>query len=103
VGFFRLTPYLESSSEDTEALVTHTGGYITFTTPLSSQSRSYPSKLTLSTMSITETQEGILQPQFTPDQIDQFNAELDGKTPQEILVWAIDNVQGLYQTTAFGL
>jgi phosphoadenosine phosphosulfate reductase len=28
---------------------------------------------------------------------------LDGKTPQEILVWAIDHLDGLYQTTAFGL
>ncbi|KAK4683452.1 phosphoadenosine phosphosulfate reductase, partial [Tremellales sp. Uapishka_1] len=45
----------------------------------------------------------LLQPQYTPEQIDQFNTELAGKTPQEILRWAIDNLQGLYQTTAFGL
>jgi phosphoadenosine phosphosulfate reductase len=28
---------------------------------------------------------------------------LENKTPQEILVWAIDHLDGLYQTTAFGL
>lgn len=45
----------------------------------------------------------ILQPQYTPEQILAFNKELESKTPQEILVWAIDNLEGLYQTTAFGL
>lgn len=44
-----------------------------------------------------------LVPQFSPEQLDKLNAELDGKSPQEILVWAIDNVEGLFQTTAFGL
>ncbi|KGB79730.1 phosphoadenosine phosphosulfate reductase [Cryptococcus deuterogattii 99/473] len=47
--------------------------------------------------------EDILTPQYTPEEIERFNAELDGKTPQEILTWAVDNVDGLYQTTAFGL
>lgn len=45
----------------------------------------------------------VLTPQFTPEQIEEINRSLDGKTPQEILTWAIDNVEGLYQTTAFGL
>ncbi|WOO85539.1 Phosphoadenosine phosphosulfate reductase [Vanrija pseudolonga] len=44
-----------------------------------------------------------LTPQYTAAQIDEFNKQLDGKTPQEVLTWAIDNVDGLYQTTAFGL
>ncbi|WVN86712.1 phosphoadenosine phosphosulfate reductase [Cryptococcus depauperatus CBS 7841] len=47
--------------------------------------------------------EDILTPQYTLEQIEKFNAELDGKSPQEILEWAIDNCKGLYQTTAFGL
>lgn len=46
---------------------------------------------------------GDLQPQYTPEQIQALNKELESKTPQEILVWAIDNLEGLYQTTAFGL
>jgi len=41
--------------------------------------------------------------QFTPEQLERINAELADKSPQEILTWAIDNVQGLFQTTAFGL
>lgn len=44
-----------------------------------------------------------LQPQYTREQILAFNKDLESKTPQEILVWAIDNLDGLYQTTAFGL
>lgn len=44
-----------------------------------------------------------LQPQYTRDQILAFNKELESKSPQEILVWAIDNLDGLFQTTAFGL
>ncbi|KAJ9117340.1 hypothetical protein QFC20_000488 [Naganishia adeliensis] len=42
-------------------------------------------------------------PQFSPEDLKRINAELSGKSPQDILKWAIDNVQGLYQTTAFGL
>lgn len=45
----------------------------------------------------------VLTPQYTPEQISAFNKQLDGKTPQEILTWAIDNLDGLFQTTAFGL
>ena len=45
----------------------------------------------------------VLTPQYTPSEIAHFNAQLDGKSPQEILSWAIDNLDGLYQTTAFGL
>lgn len=41
--------------------------------------------------------------QFTSEQLVEINRELANKTPQEILTWAIDNVKGLYQTTAFGL
>jgi phosphoadenosine phosphosulfate reductase len=42
-------------------------------------------------------------PQFSPEDLQRINAELSGKSPQDILKWAIDNVQGLYQTPAFGL
>jgi len=45
----------------------------------------------------------VLKPQYTPEEISDFNKQLDGKTPQEILVWAIDHLDGLFQTTAFGL
>ncbi|WRT67202.1 phosphoadenosine phosphosulfate reductase [Kwoniella shivajii] len=45
----------------------------------------------------------VLTPQYTTEQIAQFNKELEGKSPQDILRWAIDNLDGLYQTTAFGL
>jgi phosphoadenosine phosphosulfate reductase len=51
----------------------------------------------------SSTQDDVLQTQYTPEEISSFNKELDGKTPQEILVWAIDHLDGLYQTTAFGL
>lgn len=44
-----------------------------------------------------------LRPQFTSEELQKINAELDGKSPQDILRWAVDNVRGLYQTTAFGL
>ena len=44
-----------------------------------------------------------LKSQFSAEQLQQINAELDGKSPQDILRWAIDHVEGLYQTTAFGL
>ena len=44
-----------------------------------------------------------LTPQYTAEQIAAFNEQLDGKTPQEVLTWAIDNLDGLFQTTAFGL
>lgn len=36
-------------------------------------------------------------------QIDEINSHLRELTPQQILEWAIHNVPGLYQTTAFGL
>lgn len=45
----------------------------------------------------------ILTPQFSSAELEEINKKLEGKTPQEILTWAIDNVKGLYQTTAFGL
>jgi phosphoadenosine phosphosulfate reductase len=45
----------------------------------------------------------ILKPQYTTEEITGFNTDLEGKTPQEILSWAIDHLDGLYQTTAFGL
>lgn len=44
-----------------------------------------------------------LIPQFDQVQLDDINAKLENSSPQDILRWAIDNVQGLYQTTAFGL
>lgn len=48
---------------------------------------------------------GSREPLFTPKQLADINASLTGKTPQEILTWAIDNIPegGLWQTTAFGL
>ena len=64
------------------------------------------SKATVSKMSgegSYSTQDEVLQTQYTPEEIATFNKELDGKTPQEILVWAIDHLDGLFQTTAFGL
>jgi phosphoadenosine phosphosulfate reductase len=45
----------------------------------------------------------VLTPQYTPAQLSQLNADLDGKTPQEVLLWAIDHLDGLWQTSAFGL
>ncbi|WVQ78424.1 phosphoadenosine phosphosulfate reductase [Cryptococcus sp. DSM 104549] len=49
------------------------------------------------------TDSDILTPQYTPEEFERFNVELDGKSPQEILTWAVDHLDGLYQTTAFGL
>lgn len=51
----------------------------------------------------SSTQDDVLQTQYSTEEIAMFNKELDGKTPQEILVWAIDHLDGLFQTTAFGL
>ncbi|RXK35480.1 phosphoadenosine phosphosulfate reductase [Tremella mesenterica] len=45
----------------------------------------------------------ILIPPYTPQEIEAINVQLEGKSPQEILTWAVDNLDGLYQTTAFGL
>jgi len=44
-----------------------------------------------------------LTPQYTLSQIAAFNKQLEGGEPQDILRWAIDHLDGLYQTTAFGL
>lgn len=43
------------------------------------------------------------QPQYSPADLTRLNTELANQNPQQILEWAIDNVQGLFQTTAFGL
>ncbi|CED83387.1 phosphoadenosine phosphosulfate reductase [Phaffia rhodozyma] len=42
---------------------------------------------------------------FTSDELVQINEQLAGKSPQQILEWAIDNIPegALWQTTAFGL
>lgn len=36
-------------------------------------------------------------------QLEAANQQLSNASPQQILEWAIDNLDGLYQTTAFGL
>jgi len=43
---------------------------------------------------------GIPLPQF---QVDEINSYLSQLTPQQILLWAVDNLPSLYQSTAFGL
>lgn len=48
-------------------------------------------------------EDGILTPQYSAEQLVDINKQLDGKPPQEVLAWAIDNIEGLFQTTAFGL
>jgi len=58
---------------------------------------------TMSAQASSSTQDDVLQTQYSTEEIATFNKELDGKTPQEILVWAIDHLDGLFQTTAFGL
>ena len=40
---------------------------------------------------------------LTTAELAAVNVTLASATPQEILTWAIDNLPGLYQTTAFGL
>jgi phosphoadenosine phosphosulfate reductase len=47
--------------------------------------------------------EGMLKPQYSASELEQLNEQLAGKSPQEILKWSVENVEGLYQTTAFGL
>lgn len=42
-------------------------------------------------------------PPFDPAQLGAANALLAEASPQEILRWAVANLPGLYQTTAFGL
>ncbi|KAF8592731.1 phosphoadenylyl-sulfate reductase [Ramaria rubella] len=36
-------------------------------------------------------------------ELDRINAHLSSLTPQQILQWGLENLPGLYQTTAFGL
>lgn len=45
----------------------------------------------------------VTPPPFDAAQLAAANASLSDATPQEILAWAVDNLPGLYQTTAFGL
>jgi phosphoadenosine phosphosulfate reductase len=45
----------------------------------------------------------LLLPVLSPAQIEQANQQLADAEPQTIIEWAIQNVPGLYQTTAFGL
>lgn len=40
---------------------------------------------------------------FSQSHLDYINAQLQDKSPQEILQWAILTIPNLYQTTAFGL
>jgi len=40
---------------------------------------------------------------FTPERLREINQKLEKLSPEEILEWAIANLAGLYQTTAFGL
>lgn len=40
---------------------------------------------------------------FDPATLAEVNASLASATPQEILLWAVDHLPCLYQTTAFGL
>lgn len=42
-------------------------------------------------------------PIFDPSRLSAVNAQLSESTPQEILEWAMLNLPGLTQTTAFGL
>ncbi|TIB12145.1 hypothetical protein E3P92_02699 [Wallemia ichthyophaga] len=40
---------------------------------------------------------------ISQSQLEAANQQLSNASPQEILEWAMDNLDGLYQTTAFGL
>jgi len=44
-----------------------------------------------------------LSSSMSPEELERVNAYLLSLTPQEILLWAIDHLPDLYQTTAFGL
>lgn len=44
-----------------------------------------------------------MKPQYSIEELDRLNEQLAGKTPQDILKWSVENVEGLFQTTAFGL
>lgn len=44
-----------------------------------------------------------VQIQSVINNLDAINTQLAEATPEEILEWAIDNLPGLYQTTAFGV
>ena len=51
----------------------------------------------------TSSHQNVLIPHYTPSQLAEINKQLEGADPQSILRWAIDHLNGLYQTTAFGL
>lgn len=40
---------------------------------------------------------------WSHEKLDEINNQLSTYTPEEILKWAVDNLPGLFQTTAFGL
>ncbi|KAG5639683.1 hypothetical protein H0H81_005866 [Sphagnurus paluster] len=40
---------------------------------------------------------------LSKERLNEINTHLSTQTPEEILKWAVDNIPGLYQTTAFGL
>ena len=40
---------------------------------------------------------------LSEDRLAEINAHLSALAPEEILLWALDNLPGLHQTTAFGL
>src|SRR3984957_21021354 len=53
-------------------------------------------------MAITPTPKPLALP-LSQGQLDIINAYLSTLTPQGILRWTLEHVEGLYQTTAFGL
>lgn len=48
-------------------------------------------------------QDADAQVRLVSEHLDEINAALEKASPREILVWAIDHLPSLYQTTAFGL
>jgi phosphoadenosine phosphosulfate reductase len=59
-----------------------------------------PSTVTAPTAALTKDDAQI---QAVINNLDAINVQLAEATPEEILEWAIDNLPGLYQTTAFGV
>lgn len=67
------------------------------------QFQSEPQASTSSNHQTLTPEQEDLRIQSVISNLPKINVKLRESTPEEILEWAIDNLPGLYQTTAFGI
>lgn len=67
------------------------------------QQQQFQSQASSSSSTLSQEQQDDLKIQKVISNLPKINVKLRESTPEEILEWAIDNLPGLYQTTAFGV